>query len=64
LISTLFRLPFSILVANPKRTWSSIVRRSDHGRAGVTTKLIPLVAVPPGVVTLSGPVVASGGTVA
>jgi hypothetical protein len=31
---------------------------------GATEKLAALVAVPPGVVTLSGPVVASAGTVA
>ena len=30
---------------------------------GATVKLVPLVAVPPGVVTLSGPVVAPAGTV-
>jgi hypothetical protein len=33
-------------------------------RGSVTVKLLVLVAVPPGVVTLSGPVVAVGGTVA
>ena len=32
--------------------------------AGMTVKLVALVAVPPGVVTLSGPVVAAAGTVA
>ena len=32
--------------------------------AGITVKLFVLVAVPPGVVTLSGPVVAPAGTVA
>ena len=32
--------------------------------AGITVKLLVLVAVPPGVVTLSGPVVAPAGTVA
>ena len=32
--------------------------------AGMTVKLLALVAVPPGVVTLSGPVVAPAGTVA
>ena len=32
--------------------------------AGRTVKLVALVAVPPGVVTLTGPVVASAGTVA
>ena len=32
--------------------------------AGITVKLFVLVAVPPDVVTLSGPVVAPGGTVA
>jgi hypothetical protein len=32
--------------------------------AGATKKLVPLVAVPPDVVTLSGPVVAPAGTVA
>ena len=32
--------------------------------AGMTVKLVTLVAVPPGVVTLSGPVVAPVGTVA
>jgi hypothetical protein len=31
---------------------------------GITVKLLALVAVPPGVVTLSGPVVAPAGTVA
>ena len=33
-------------------------------RATVTAKFAALVAVPPGVVTLSGPVVAAAGTVA
>ena len=32
--------------------------------AGMTVKLLALVAAPPGVVTLSGPVVAPAGTVA
>ena len=32
--------------------------------AGITVKLVALVAVPPGVVTLNGPVVAPVGTVA
>ena len=32
--------------------------------AGMTVKLVALVAVPPGVVTLRGPVVAPAGTVA
>ena len=32
--------------------------------AGITVKLFVLLAVPPGVVTLSGPVVAPAGTVA
>jgi hypothetical protein len=32
--------------------------------AGITVKLVALVAVPPGVVTLTGPVVAPVGTVA
>jgi len=32
--------------------------------AGITVKLAALVAVPPGVVTLTGPVVAPAGTVA
>jgi hypothetical protein len=32
--------------------------------AGITVKLLVLVAVPPGVVTLNGPVVAPAGTVA
>ena len=32
--------------------------------AGMTVKLVALVAVPPGVVTLSGPVVAPAGAVA
>ena len=32
--------------------------------AGTTVKLLALVAVPPGVVTLTGPVVAPAGTVA
>jgi hypothetical protein len=32
--------------------------------AGMTVKLLALVVVPPGVVTLSGPVVAPAGTVA
>ena len=32
--------------------------------AGITVKLVVLVAVPPGVVTCSGPVVAPAGTVA
>jgi hypothetical protein len=32
--------------------------------AGATAKLVALVAVPPGVVTLSGPVVAPVGTIA
>jgi hypothetical protein len=32
--------------------------------AGTTVKLLALVAVPPGVVTLTGPVVAAAGTVA
>ena len=32
--------------------------------AGITVKLLVLVVVPPGVVTLSGPVVAPAGTVA
>ena len=32
--------------------------------AGMTVKLVALVAVPPGVVTVSGPVVAAAGTVA
>ena len=34
------------------------------GGLAVTVKLLALVAVPPGVVTLSGPVVAPAGTVA
>src|SRR2546426_175732 len=34
------------------------------GGGGITVKVLALVAVPPGVVTLSGPVVAPGGTVA
>ena len=34
------------------------------GAGGTTVKLVALVAVPPGVVTLSGPVVAPVGTVA
>ena len=34
------------------------------GALAVTVKLLALVAVPPGVVTLSGPVVAPAGTVA
>ena len=34
------------------------------GAGGTTVKLRALVAVPPGVVTLSGPVVAAAGTVA
>ena len=32
--------------------------------AGMTVKLVALVAVPPGVITLTGPVVAPAGTVA
>jgi len=32
--------------------------------AGMTVKLVTLVAVPPGVVTLTGPVIAPAGTVA
>ena len=50
----------TVLPANPLAGVKLVI----VGAGATTVKLVALVAVPPGVVTLSGPVVAPAGTVA